>query len=107
MKNQQDREERDRRKEKDRAAKEKERRDKAAMENAKKEAEAQEESKRLDGRMLFFLRKSKDNQTPGCYSLSGLDLGEARSRIVARVLAFNTSLTTLHLSRKRIEDKEG
>lgn len=61
LKNQQDREERDRRKEKDRAAKEKERRDKAAMENAKKEAEAQEESKRLDGRMLFFLRKSKDN----------------------------------------------
>jgi len=107
LKNQQDREERDRRKEKDRAAKEKERRDKAAMENAKKEAEAQEESKRLDGRMLIFLRKAKDNQTPGCYSLSGLDLGEARARIVARTLAFNTSLTTLHLNRKRIEDKEG
>jgi len=77
------------------------------MENAKKEAEAQEESKRLDGRMLFFLRASKGNTTPNCYSLSGLDLGEARTRIVARTLAFNTSLTTLHLSRKGISDKEG
>ena len=41
--------------------KEKEKRDKAALENAKKEQEQQEESKRLDGRMLIFLRKAQDN----------------------------------------------
>ena len=61
MKQAHDKEERDRKKERDKAAKEKERRDKAAMENAKKEAEQQEESKRLDGRMLIFLNNCKNN----------------------------------------------
>lgn len=56
-----DKEERDRKKERDKALKEKERRDKAALENAKKEKEQQEESKRLDGRMLIFLKKAQDN----------------------------------------------
>ena len=45
--------------------------------------------------------------TPKEYSLSGCNLGGPRARIVARVLAFNHSLTTLHLSRKNIQDREG
>ena len=57
----QDKEERDRKKERDKAAKEKKRRDEAALENAKKEAEQQEESKRLEGRLLTFLQKSYEN----------------------------------------------
>jgi Ran GTPase-activating protein (RanGAP) involved in mRNA processing and transport len=57
--------------------------------------------------MLIFLRKAKASTTPGCYSLSGLDLGAARTGIVARTVAFCTSLTTLHLCRKNIQDKEG
>ena len=57
--------------------------------------------------MLIFLQKSQENQTHRDYSLSGADLGGPRTQIVARILAFNTSLTTLHLSRKHIQDKEG
>ncbi len=87
--------------------KEKEKRDKAALENAKKEAEQQEESKRLDGRMLIFLRKAQENSTPNAYSLSGLELGGPRTQILAKIVAFNNTLTTLHLSRKNIQDKEG
>lgn len=102
-----DKEERDRKKERDKALKEKERRDKAALENAKKELEQQEESKRLDGRMLIFLRKAQDNCTPKEYSLSGLELGGPRTQIVARIVAYNTTLTTLHLCRKNIQDMEG
>mmetsp|Transcript_44344 Transcript_44344/g.58827 ORF Transcript_44344/g.58827 Transcript_44344/m.58827 type:complete len:145 (+) Transcript_44344:99-533(+) len=102
LKQAQDKEERDRKKERDKAAKEKERRDKAALENAKKEAEQQEESKRLDGRMLIFLQKAQDNMTPKEYSLAGCNLGGPRTQIVGRILAFNSSITTLHLSRKNI-----
>ena len=57
--------------------------------------------------MLIFLRQAKSSTTPGCYSLSGLDLGSARTSIVARTVAFCSSLTTLHLCRKNIQDKEG
>ena len=87
--------------------KEKEKRDKAALENAKKEQEQQEESKRLDGRMLIFLRKAQENQTATSYSLSGLELGGPRTQILAKIVAYNNTLLTLHLSRKNIQDKEG
>lgn len=107
LKQMQDKEERDRKKERDKAMKEQQRRDKAALENAKKEAEQQEESKRLDGRMLTFLVKMADQVTPKDYSLTGCNLGGPRTQIVAKVLAFNHTLTTLHLSRKNIQDKEG
>lgn len=102
-----EKDERDRKKERDKQLKEKERRDKAALENAKKEAEQQEESKKLDGRMLIILRKTQENSTPHEYSLSGLELGGPRTQILAKIVAYNNTLTTLHLCRKRIEDKEG
>ena len=57
--------------------------------------------------MLTFLQKSYENTTHRDQSLSGCTLGAAKTQIVARVIAFNTSLTCLHLSRKNITDKEG
>ena len=107
MKQAADKEKRDRDKEKLKAQKDKERRDKAALENAKKEAEQQEESKRLEGRMLIFLQKAAENQTHRDFSFAGINLGGPKTQIVARVVAFNTSLTSLHMSRKNIQDKEG
>ena len=57
--------------------------------------------------MLAFLVKTHDNSTPRDFSLAGCNLGGARTTIVAKCVAYNTSLTTLHLSRKNIQDKEG
>ena len=39
--------------------------------------------------------------------MSGLELGPARTGILAKVVAYNSTLTTLHLSRKNIEDTAG
>jgi hypothetical protein len=52
--------------------------------------------------MLMMLNKLTKNTTPKEFSLSGLDLGGARSGILARHVAFNKSLTQLDLSRKSI-----
>ena len=48
-----------------------------------------------------------DNQTPKEYSFSGINLGGPRTSILARHVAFNESLTTLHLVRRNIQDQEG
>ena len=84
-----------------------ENKEKMALLNAKREAEEQEESKKLTGRMLAFLKKAKLDETPKDFSLSGLDLGPARTSILAKVVCFNSSLTTLHMARKNIGDAEG
>lgn len=45
--------------------------------------------------------------TPHDYSLSGMELGPARSLIMSKVIGYNATLKSLHLSRKSIQDKEG
>lgn len=67
----------------------------------------QEESKRLGGRMLILLHKAYENETPHDYAISGMDLGAARTQILAKIVAHNSTLKSLHLCRKGIEDKEG
>ena len=67
----------------------------------------QEESKRLGGRMLIFMQKAQENNTPHDYSLSGMELGSARTLILSKVIAYNETLKTLHVNRKEIQDKEG
>lgn len=67
----------------------------------------QEESKRLGGRMLVILQKAQADDTPHSYSLSGQELGVARTQILAKIIAHNSTVKTLHLCRKGIEDKEG
>jgi len=68
---------------------EKDRKEKAAkdMEARKKEEEAQ--MNKLEGRMLIMLNELYDHLTPFEYTLSGLDLGPARCRILAQHIAFN------------------
>ena len=67
----------------------------------------QEENKKLGGRMLIFLQKAQENNTPIDYAISGMELGAARCIILAKIIAYNETLKTLHLSRKQIGDKEG
>ena len=57
--------------------------------------------------MLAFLQKTHANKTPKDLSFAGTQLGGVRTTILSKVLAFNTSLTSLHLSRKNIQDREG
>jgi hypothetical protein len=57
--------------------------------------------------MLIMLKNLQSDNTPKEYSVSGLNLGAVRCRILASNVAFNKSLTVLHLSRKGIEDDEG
>ena len=41
------------------------------------------------------------------YTLSGIDLGKARCRILALNIAYNNSLLSIHMPRKQISDYEG
>ena len=47
------------------------------------------------------------NETPFEYSLSGMDLGPARNRMLATNVAYNKSLMSIHLARKGILDHDG
>lgn len=62
---------------------------------------------RLEGRMLIMLKNLKTDNTPKEHTLAGLDLGAARTRILASHVAFNNTLAVLHLARKNIEDDVG
>lgn len=72
-----------------------------------KKREEEEQMNKLEGRMLIMLHQLNDNTTPFEYTVSGLDLGSARCRILAQQIAYNNSLLSVHLSRKRISDVDG
>jgi Ran GTPase-activating protein (RanGAP) involved in mRNA processing and transport len=99
--------------EKERKKKEREEKEKAArdanfaLELAQKKKEEDEQMNRLAGRMLSMIKNLHADNTPKEYSLSGLNLGPARCRILSQHVAFNNTLSVLHLARKGIEDAEG
>lgn len=49
----------------------------------------------------------QEDETPFEYTLSGMDLGPARSRLLASNVAHNNSLFSIHLARKGILDHDG
>ena len=57
--------------------------------------------------MLVFLQKAQIDQTSLDYSFAGLELGSARTMILAKIMAYNSTLKTLSLVRKNVQDKEG
>lgn len=81
--------------------------EKLAAANAARRAEEEEQSKKLGGRILMMLTKLENDSTPKEYSTSGLELGAARTRILASQVAYNHTLTNLHLSRSGIKDEDG
>ena len=81
--------------------------EKLAAAYAAKRAEEEEQSKRLDGRTLMMLTKLANDCTPKEYSCSGLELGPARTRMLASQVAYNHTLTNLHHSRSGIKDEDG
>ena len=54
-----------------------------------------------------MLIKLRAQETAREYSFAGIQLGGARVTILARHLAYNETLGTLHLVRKNIQDNEG
>lgn len=67
----------------------------------------EEQSKQLKGRILLMLTKLEKDETPKEFSASGIDLGPARTRILAGQVAYNNTLSNLHLSRAGIKDDSG
>jgi hypothetical protein len=57
--------------------------EKLALAYAAKRAEEEEQSKKLGGRILMMLTKLDNDETPKEFSTSGLELGPARTRILA------------------------
>ena len=57
---------------------------------------------KLEGRMLIMLKNLQNNNTPKEYTMAGINLGPARCRILATNVAYNTTLTALHLAKKGI-----
>ena len=57
--------------------------------------------------MLGTMQKLEFNDTPHNISLAGLILGGPRTQIFAKLVAHNSTVKTLDMSRKGIEDKEG
>ena len=78
-----------------------------AKDLAQKRKEEEEQMNKLEGRLLIIFKNLQTNNTPKEYTLAGLNLGPARCRILASNVAFNSTLTALHLARKGIMDPEG
>jgi len=56
----------------------------------------------LEGKLAFMFLDLQENSTPFDYTLSGVKLGPNRCRMLAEFVAHNTSLLSMHLSRKDI-----
>jgi hypothetical protein len=55
---------------------------------------------KLEGRMLIMLEQIQTNQTSPVLTVSGLDLGSVRTRIIAQNLAYNDSVVSMDIARK-------
>jgi hypothetical protein len=72
-----------------------------------KRAEEEEQAKKLGGKLQLMLNKLENDETPGEYTLSGVELGGPRIRILVSQIAYNKSLKNLHLTRSGVGDDDG
>lgn len=78
-----EKEERERRKKQKDKQLEQEKKEKMAKDMAQKRKEEEEQMNKLEGRMLIMLKNLRADNTPKEYTVAGLNLGDARSRILA------------------------
>lgn len=102
-----DKEERDKKRREKDQMREKEKQEKQERENEQKKKALKEQSEKLEGRMLIMLKNIDANDTPKEYSLAGIKLHDKLSRLVIDKVKYNTTLTSLHLSRKGLKDVVG
>ena len=81
--------------------------EKQAKEQMMKKQEAEKEKGRLVGRMYNILCDLQNQNTPFEYTITGLELGSTRCRILSETIAYNTTLLAIHISRKRLSDVDG
>jgi len=74
---------------------------------AAKRAEEEEQSKKLGGKLQLMLNKLENNETPNEFTLSGVELGGPRVRILVSQIAYNKTLKNLHLTRSNVGDEDG
>lgn len=55
----------------------------------------------------MILSKLENNETPNEYTMSGVELGGPRIRILVSQIAYNKSLKNLHLTRSGVGDDDG
>mmetsp|Transcript_15998 Transcript_15998/g.29298 ORF Transcript_15998/g.29298 Transcript_15998/m.29298 type:complete len:375 (+) Transcript_15998:125-1249(+) len=81
--------------------------EKKRKEEEQRRQEEEEQRSRLEGAMEKFIKELSDNKTLSEFSLSGLDLGPVRCRLIAQALEGNKTLKGLHMARKQVQDDEG
>ncbi|OMJ65854.1 hypothetical protein SteCoe_37524 [Stentor coeruleus] len=79
---------------------------KKLQEEGRKREEEQQFSK-LEGRLAKIISDLNSNNTSPEITISGIEMGPARWRILAAALEANTSLKELHLAKKCISDDDG
>lgn len=57
--------------------------------------------------MQIILQSLQENDTPFEYTITGLELGNVRCEILAKNLAVNTTLKSVHVARKGINESSG
>ena len=62
---------------------------------------------KIEGRFQIMVIQLFMDKSPFEFSLSGVDLGSARCEMFSRCLAFNSTLLSVHMSRKRLSDADG
>jgi len=72
-----------------------------------KRKEEEEQRGTLEGRLAKLINDLAANSTGIEFSVSGIEMGSVRWRILADALEKNSSLRDLHMSRKEIEDEDG
>jgi hypothetical protein len=86
---------------------EKQKRDAAAADQARKQQEDAEQSKKMAGRMYLNFVNLQNQTTPKELTFAGLEFSMSKTRMLAFNVSINTSLCSLHLSRRGLNDEAG
>lgn len=81
--------------------------EKRKQEERRRRKEEEQQRSTLEGRLAKLIADLNSNMTGSEITLSGVDMGPARWRILAKALEDNISLKELHIVRKAVADDEG
>mmetsp|Transcript_4246 Transcript_4246/g.7197 ORF Transcript_4246/g.7197 Transcript_4246/m.7197 type:complete len:98 (-) Transcript_4246:671-964(-) len=78
-----------------------------AQDMEEKRKREEEMLSKIDGKFEVIVTSLVKNESPNEYSLTGVELGSARCEMLAKCVAFNNSLLSLHLASKKLNDTDG
>eukprot|EP00344_Euplotes_crassus_P008834 CAMPEP_0196994748 /NCGR_PEP_ID=MMETSP1380-20130617/1001_1 /TAXON_ID=5936 /ORGANISM="Euplotes crassus, Strain CT5" /LENGTH=379 /DNA_ID=CAMNT_0042410209 /DNA_START=9 /DNA_END=1148 /DNA_ORIENTATION=- len=103
----QEKEKKEKRKRDENKQRDKEQKEKMKAEEERKAILEKEERSRLKGKTNIISERLQKDISPSQYSLSGIEFDTKNIEIICIDLIKNQSLRCLHISRKRLTDKEG